>query len=181
MDEQDETAAFEAVYHSYFEQILRYCLRRLPVDKAADATAETFTIAWRRRQQIPRDRPLPWLYGVARRVVANEIRSQGRWERLKRRAMNTGVQLPSAETKVIEDDERVQVIASLGELRAADQEILMLACWEGLSRADLAAALGVSANAASKRLHRALDRLGVEMGVVRSSGHRFLRAEGSRS
>jgi RNA polymerase sigma-70 factor (ECF subfamily) len=36
---------------------------------APDVVAETFLVAWRRLDDVPAD-PLPWLYGVARRVLA---------------------------------------------------------------------------------------------------------------
>lgn len=177
MDDPQETAAFEVVYEEHFDAVLRYCLRRLPDEMASDATAETFTIAWRRRDDFPWDRPLPWLYGAARRVVANFNRTVRRWDRLKQRVDNVPTDPLGADTEVIEMDERLRVMASLRRLRDSDQEILMLACWEGMSRRDLAATLKCSENAASKRLHRALDRLGVELGVVRESGQKFFRAE----
>ena len=38
--------------------------------------AETFAVAWRRRDRMPRGAELPWLYGVARRVLAEASATQ---------------------------------------------------------------------------------------------------------
>lgn len=65
------------------------------------------------------------------------------------------------------------MVAAAGRLGEADQEVLRLAGWEELDRDELAAALGCSANAATKRLNRALDRLAYELGVARRSRGRF--------
>lgn len=40
---------------------------------AADAVAETFLVAWRRLPEVPSgEEARPWLYGVARRTLANQ-------------------------------------------------------------------------------------------------------------
>jgi hypothetical protein len=76
-------ARFDALFSSYRRPVLAYAMRRTttPAD-AEDATAEAFTIAWRKIDAIPSDEPLPWLYAVARRVLANQRRGRGRRERL---------------------------------------------------------------------------------------------------
>ena len=49
--------------------------------------------------------------------------------------------------------------SAFGQLRPDEQEILLLAAWEGLDRGALGVALGVPANAATVRLFRARQRL----------------------
>ncbi len=62
---------FAALYEIHHARVLAYALRRTrTVADAEDAAAETFVVAWRKRASIPAD-PLPWLYGIARRVLAN--------------------------------------------------------------------------------------------------------------
>ena len=55
--------------------------------------AETFLVAWRRLDDVPAD-ALPWLYGVARRVLANQRRSADRGAALERRL--AGAERPAA-------------------------------------------------------------------------------------
>ncbi|MFD0852998.1 RNA polymerase sigma factor, partial [Actinomadura adrarensis] len=68
----DREARFEAIYTATYEPILGYVLRRCPSpDDSADVVAETFTVAWRRLDEVPDgDRAPLWMYGVARRVLA---------------------------------------------------------------------------------------------------------------
>src|SRR5918997_1405218 len=54
-----------------------YALRRSDRQTAEDLCAEVWSIAWRRIDEVPED-ALPWLFGVARRVLANERRRQRR-------------------------------------------------------------------------------------------------------
>lgn len=75
---------FEALYSAHYDALLRYALRRVadPAD-AADVVAETWTVAWRRRTQLPGgDADRLWLFGVARRVLANQRRGQLRRSQL---------------------------------------------------------------------------------------------------
>jgi RNA polymerase sigma factor (sigma-70 family) len=145
--------AFEQLYREHGGTVLAYCLRRADRQAAEDALAETFTIAWRRRDQIPHT-PLPWLLGVARRVLANQFRSARRWTTLLERVRSSQPPLPSAES--CEDDE---VVAALYALAPADREALMLSAWDGLSSSEAARVLGCSATAFRLRLLRARRKL----------------------
>ena len=69
---------FERIYVDHYDAVLRYCLRRTNREDALDTAAETFTVAWRRRADMPVDGELPWLYGVARKLLANHHRSAAR-------------------------------------------------------------------------------------------------------
>ncbi len=89
---------FEAVYAAYHGPVLGYVLRRTGnPDDAADVIADTFLTAWRRLEDMP---PEPaarlWLYGVARRVLANHHRGQRRRSALAGRLRRPGPQLPAA-------------------------------------------------------------------------------------
>jgi RNA polymerase sigma-70 factor (ECF subfamily) len=147
-------ARFRAIFAMHYPAVFGYAARRVGRDEAADAAAETFTVAWRKLGNVP-DEPdtLPWLYGVARKVVANHQRSARRRERLGAKAAGQpGRSAPPA-------DAGAGILAALESLRDHDREILLLAAWEGLEPADLATTLGCSPNAATIRLHRARRRL----------------------
>jgi RNA polymerase sigma-70 factor (ECF subfamily) len=69
-------AWFAVLYAAHRRDVIRYGLRRLGGAEAAEELAqEVFVIAWRRRTQVP-EPGLPWLYGVARRVLANDRSSR---------------------------------------------------------------------------------------------------------
>ena len=71
---------FEEIYAANCGPILGYALRRTGNgDDAADVVAETFLTAWRRLDDVPPgDGARLWLYGVARRVLANYRRGERR-------------------------------------------------------------------------------------------------------
>ena len=68
MDER--RARFERIWHDCASAVAAYALRRTSPEAVEDAVAETFLVAWRRLDEVPAE-PLPWLYGVARRTLAN--------------------------------------------------------------------------------------------------------------
>ncbi|NUP48889.1 MAG: sigma-70 family RNA polymerase sigma factor [Catenulispora sp.] len=153
---QDPGTRFAAVYQEYYGHIERYAARRVPYDDVADVVATTFLAAWRRFDDLPAA-PLPWLYGTARRVVANGHRGRARWEALVGRAAEQAVAAdPDHADRVCG---AVQVAGALRLLSEADRELLLLTEWDQLSIGEAAAVVGCSASTARVRLHRARRRL----------------------
>ena len=78
---------FDQFYRRHHRPILAYCLRRTSREEAYEAANEVFTVAWRRSADVPAgNQALPWLYGVARRVLAHQRRSTTRFTRVTQRA-----------------------------------------------------------------------------------------------
>lgn len=128
--------------------------RTQTLSDAEDATAETFVVAWRKVDVVPAQDTLPWLYAVARRVLANQRRGHGRRERLAAMLRVEDVPTPLR----LGDDVDGPTFAALGSLSPADQELLRLVAWEELGNQDIARVLGITPNAVAIRLHRARAR-----------------------
>jgi RNA polymerase sigma-70 factor (ECF subfamily) len=148
---------FAAVYAKNYQPLFGYALRRCrSPDDAADVVAETFTIAWRRAGDLPPgDEARLWLYGVARRVLANHLRGE------RRHSIKTAMlrdELATAPAAVPAPLEGTPVAQVFRDLPDADRELLALVAWEGLGNAEIAKVLGCSRNAVSIRLHRARKR-----------------------
>ena len=157
-DVSDRRARFELLYGECRAAVLGYVLRRCEnSDDAADAIAETFLIAWRRLDEVPdgEGRRL-WLYGTARRVLANQRRGDRRRLALIQRLRTELMERPGLPEP---DGALAEMAEAFGRLSEADREVLALEGWEGLTPAQIAAVLGCSANAARIRLHRARRRL----------------------
>lgn len=169
-DREPDATAFEGIFEQHGRAVLAYALRRCPnAADAEDAVAETFTIAWRRFTRVPVGAEArPWLYGVCRRVLANQRRADGRrWRLLDRLAGRT----PTTQTTAIEGvDSSGLAVEALGRLRDDDQELLRLVAWEGLHHAEIATVLGITTNAVAIRLHRARARFAVEFQRVLQEG-----------
>ncbi|MFF4589154.1 RNA polymerase sigma factor [Streptomyces sp. NPDC001388] len=173
-----EWSRFEAEYRVSYQAVVRYLTRRLPQALVDDATSEVFVIAWE-RWPTRRGTALPWLYGIARRVVANARRSQGRADRLAdrlRREEGASTDAPGADSEVLERMGAARILARLPE---PDREVLMLVSWDGLDAREAAQALGCSKAAFAVRLHRARRRLEQELTkeAPAVTGHRPVTAE----
>ncbi len=154
----DRRERFEAVYRELYEPICGYALRRLrePED-AAEAIAETFATLWRRFDGCPQGAELrPWLFGVARRVIANKRRGERRRSALSDRLVENLDHL--AFDAVGAPEEASPVARAFASLSESDRELLALVAWEGLTRQELAVALGTSRAVVRLRLHRARRR-----------------------
>ena len=73
--------AFGALFERYATLIYNYCFRRVGSwSTAEDLLSVVFLEAWRRRdKELPPDKVLPWLYGIATNVVRNQRRSERRF------------------------------------------------------------------------------------------------------
>jgi RNA polymerase sigma-70 factor (ECF subfamily) len=147
------TERFERLYHAHYPSVLAYALRRAPRAEADDVVAETFAIAWRRLSHVPDEAARPWLYEVARRVLANRRRADSRRAALIARLHEA----PPRAAGAPEDVERLA--AAFATLPDHEREALSLVAWEGLSTADAARAAGCSDVTMRVRLHRARRRL----------------------
>jgi len=146
---------FDALFAAHSSDIVAYCgWRAASASDAQDAVAEVFLIAWRRLDDVPAgDAARIWLYATARRVIANQRRSTRRRAALQERLAQEA--RPASETTAPELDTVHEALARLGP---RDREVLLLAEWEGLSPAQIAAVLGCLTVTARGRLHRARRR-----------------------
>lgn len=150
----DREAGFEAIFNATYEAICGYALRRCPSPHdAADVVAETFAIAWRRVDDMPTgDAARLWLYGVARRVLANHRRGE------RQRRLRTTELCDDIAALIGDPLDSSGIATAFRELSEADQEILGLIAWEGLDRDAIATVLGCSPGTVRVRLHRARAR-----------------------
>jgi len=150
---------FRQLYALHAGPVLNYFKRRTDSETAQDCTAETFLVAWRRIDDVP-EQALPWLYGVARRVLQNQRRSGGRMARLVSRLQGLeSPPEPSPELAVIQRFEDAELAEALHRMRPEDQELLLLANWEELPHAEIGRMLGCSTHAVDQRIYRAMRRL----------------------
>jgi RNA polymerase sigma-70 factor (ECF subfamily) len=135
--------------------VLGYVLRRTDPEEARDVMAETFTVAWRRLEQVPAgDEALPWLIGTARKLLANRRRAAA--TRSREAEIGPRAAIPDHADDVAGT---ADLVAAFNRLSDGDREVLGLVAWDDLRPADAAAVLGISGPTFSVRLHRARRRL----------------------
>ncbi|WP_172385629.1 RNA polymerase sigma factor [Streptomyces sp. MNP-20] len=160
----DEQQRFAELYRAYHPQILRYLRRRLPAeDQVEDVCADVFVKAWRSLGQLrAKDRPVPWLYGIARHQLADHLRrieQAHQTQDLLTAAWHEAMERSAEEGAL----DRVHAYRALAALAAGDREALMLTTWDGLAPADAAQVAGCSKAAFVVRLHRARRRLSQQL------------------
>jgi RNA polymerase sigma-70 factor (ECF subfamily) len=155
---------FENIFRRDARAILAYALRRTdrPED-AADVVSEVMLIAWRRIGDVPEDPEARlWLYGVARRVLANQRRSSRRRAALGDR-LRSVVASEFAEDLADAHMRQAAVREGLNALPEADREVLLLTAWEGLDANEVGVVMSVTPSAVRSRIHRARTRLRAEL------------------
>jgi RNA polymerase sigma-70 factor, ECF subfamily len=125
---------------------------------AEDLTSDVFERAVRYRSAYDpgRGEPISWLIGIARRVVADRAALTG----------PTVAELPESNAFDLLEDaaiERIGLGRALVRLGGRERELLALRYGADLTARRLGELLGMKPNAVEVALHRALDRLKMEL------------------
>ncbi len=165
---------FERLFADHYEALLAYALRRATRDEAEDVVADAYLVVWRRLDEVPAD-ARPWLFGVARRVLADQRRGERR--RASLRARIAAQPCPAPVTTGSSD-----VLSALARIPERDRELLLLVAWDGLAPVQAARALGISRVAVRVRLHRARKRFATALDIrdSRQVSHVELQVEKAR-
>ena len=154
MDDVARRAALDAWFRAYGDRVLAYLLHRTDADTAQDVLQEVFVIAFRKAHSVP-EPPIGWLFGTARRVLANTVRGSKRRDQLAKRVADAATDTDDFELAEL----RGAFATTLTALQPSDREVLTLSAWYHLTPDEAAQALGCSRNAYAVRLHRARKRL----------------------
>jgi RNA polymerase sigma-70 factor, ECF subfamily len=159
----------EALHHSYARSIHRFLCDMLgDPSSARDATQETFVRAFQRLHTLEsRERPAPWLYGIARNVSLEFRRARRRrrrvlddkgleiWEDNRAAEDASG----SPEDHAIRSEALHLVEDAIGELSHDRRTVLLLRVDHDMSCDDIAATMGWSVSKVKVEIHRARQAL----------------------
>jgi RNA polymerase sigma-70 factor (ECF subfamily) len=158
--------AFSPIVDRHFVVVHRYLARRVGRDRADDLAAQTFAVAFTRRDRFDGSAvsARPWLFGIATNLLRNELRSERRMlvaiARLD--AASAGDLVDEVERSLARADAAHEVARLAGAIAALDddqRDVLLLYAWGELSQAEIAAALQVPVGTVYSRLSRARARL----------------------
>lgn len=164
---------FESVFRTTYVDLTRFAARRVELSVAEDVAADAFTIAWRRRADLPEDpgEARAWLFGIARNLILarhrHVRRDQALTVRLERHD-RAGPAVPGHEAGVIA---HADLEAAWTRLTGAQQETIALTVLDGLSSRQAAETLGVSPVAYRLRLMRARRVLAAHLQVFTDPAH----------
>jgi RNA polymerase sigma-70 factor (ECF subfamily) len=162
-------AKLEALMSEHSARVLRYAVNRgASRNEAEDVVAEVFLVCWRRLDDIPSP-ALPWILGVARKVIANQRRSRERQRAVQERVEQSIIDWSGGWVATSPaggfGDGGLEALARLSE---PDREALLLVAWDGLTNKEAAFVLGCTASAFGLRLFRARRRLMKQLEDIRT-------------
>ncbi|HET6710164.1 sigma-70 family RNA polymerase sigma factor [Amycolatopsis sp.] len=154
------TEQFTEVHDRHFADIYRYVAGRLGAQVAEDVAAETFLIAFDRRNTFDASRGdlRAWLFGIATNLISRHRRKEARHYRALAR-LGASPALEGHESRVVASVTVARLGKALSRLSAGERDVLLLVALGDLGYAEVAEALGISPGTVGSRLTRARKKL----------------------
>jgi RNA polymerase sigma factor (sigma-70 family) len=156
--------AFAGLFDRHANAIHRYAARRLGAEVADDVMAETFAVAFQRRDRfdLRHADATPWLYGIATNLIRGLRRTEARrWRALARQVPAVAAE-PEADriaARVSAQARRSELAGALARLPARQRDVLLLYAWAELDYEGIATALAIPVGTVRSRLSRARQAL----------------------
>ena len=154
----NEPTAFELIFDRHFGAVHRYLHRRAGRDLADELTAETFALAFSRRESCRASGSvLPWLYGIATHLLHRHRRSERRQlHAYSRSGVDRWVTYEDeADARVDGSSLDARLAGALAAMRPRERDALLLYALADLSYEEVALALDVPIGTVRTWLHRA--------------------------
>ncbi len=150
-----DEAAFGALYDRFARPLYALGLRWLQdVEDAEELVNDTLIRAWRQADRFDpaRGRAGAWLFGIARHVATDRLRSRGR----QPGPAAEDAPDPIGHLDVDSLADAWEIAAALERLPAVQREVLLLAYRDDLSQPQIAGVLGVPLGTVKSRTYHAL-------------------------
>lgn len=151
---------FTALYDKYARMIYRYAARRAGESAAEDVMAETFLIAFERRDSFDHAwaDARPWLFGIATNLLRKHHRTEAKILKVLAKSSGRDAYADSTERIAEQLDAAATtsaLAAALRKLSAVDRECILLYAWAELNYEGIAEATKVPIGTVRSRLNRA--------------------------
>lgn len=154
----ESPAIFSQIFERHAAPLSSYFHRRLDSADAEDALAETFRIAFEKRESFaPASSVRNWLYGIASRLILKRKRQYARHLVAMQRLSPLSGDLGSRGA-----DESMTfnaVLLALTKIPAGERDALLLVAWDGLSYEEVAVVQSVPVGTIRSRISRARARV----------------------
>ena len=163
--ESNSQDAFAALVSRHLNMVYTTCFRELrDTTLAEDAAQSVFIILAAKAPKLSaRTHLAGWLFQTARFAAKNARTRQTRRERHEIEVMRQATRTRSDQEQPTWDDAEPLINQAVAKLSPAEREAILLRYWDNLRIAEVGAFLGVSEEAARKRITRALARLRVQL------------------
>lgn len=161
---------FSELYRGHARAVFRYAASRLGREHADDVVSETLLVAFDRRAAFDTEAEsaLPWLLGIATRLIRKRRREEiAAWRTQTRVSGLGGAGTDRAGHDPVEAvDDRLDAHASIERISSAiaalparDRDVLTLTAWSDLDASGIAEALAIPEGTVWSRLNRARSAL----------------------
>jgi len=161
----DEPSAFAELFDRHAHAIGRFAAQRVGAEAGKDVLSETFLVAFRKRASFDHawESALPWLYGIAARLIRKQRAGEARqWRSIAAAARIAERGDDGALRRAEEQADAAALTGRLAERIAAlpprDRDTLLLYAWHDMTYEQIAAALGVPVGTVRSRLNRVRRR-----------------------
>jgi RNA polymerase sigma-70 factor (ECF subfamily) len=161
---RDSPRAFGDLFHRHATVVHRYVARRAGTEAADEVLAETFLVAFERRDRFDHSHTdaRPWLLGIATTLLAAQRRREARHLHTLARAAEPedddgGLGRVTARADASADVRRIA--ARVRALPDGDRDVLLLHAWADLTTEQIATALNIPTGTVRSRLSRARKAL----------------------
>lgn len=153
------------LFGEHAARLFAYARRYGPADLAEDLVADAFLVAIRRLADVPEEsgEAYAWLAGAVRKIAANQRRRSASYEKYWQEAVRTYWSTGGSASAEAIAAEREECLAALAMLSETDRDLLLLVAWDGLTPDQAGAVLGISRRTLAVRLHRARQRLSLQL------------------
>lgn len=155
-----EPERFAVLFDRHAPHIHRYLARRAGRQVADDLVAETFLVAFAKRDRydLSYADARPWLYGIATNLAGQHRRDVVHQYRIRQAGM-AEPEVPGHAERVAADVTaqamRTLLTQALAALPVGDRDVLLLIAWEQLTYQEVSRALGIPVGTVRSRLHLA--------------------------
>lgn len=158
-----ESRAFIQVFERHYDPVRRYLQRRAGIEAGEELAAETFEVAFSRRDSFDPTYPSarPWLFGIATNILRHHVRQErarrSAFARIPRPRMSESD--PRLEARLVAISLEDPLREALGSLRIEDRDALCLFAVAELSYEEIGLALAIPVGTVRSRLNRARSRI----------------------
>jgi RNA polymerase sigma factor (sigma-70 family) len=158
--EERSEAAFGVLVQRHVDLVYSAALRMVRDPHLAEDVTQAVFVALAQKGRQPADRPVlaGWLHRTAQHLAAKTVRSDVRRHVREKEAAAMN-QLVSPEPDLLWEQAAPHLDAALGDLTEPDRDALLLRYFQRKTAREVGQALGVSEEAAHKRVSRAVERL----------------------
>jgi RNA polymerase sigma factor (sigma-70 family) len=161
--EEGSQAAFGQLVERHLDFVYSTCRRELgDADLAHDAAQAVFLLLFQKAASLRPGTVLSgWLFQTARLVSKNARKQEMRWQKRHLKAAEVMMQEASVRDTDEENWTHIEPLLhdALSSLNTTERNAVLLRCFEGRSLKETGVALGLSEEAARKRVTRALEKL----------------------